>query len=165
MTISMTRSRNPSTQPPPFKFPVLMYYVARFFHNHSKFNLKLNKWESKRLRKKIEDLPVDRPIYVTGLARAGSTVTVEMIGKHPDVAYHKYLHSVNPFIPHWIQQIANVVPIFRKPVERLHKDGLIVNRDSPEAVEEPMWMKYFDSVHNDTVSNIFDEDTSNPEFE
>jgi hypothetical protein len=41
----------------------------------------------------------------------------------------------------------------------------MVNRDSPEAVEEPIWMRFFDTIHNDTVSNIFDEKTSNPEFE
>ncbi|MCG3260851.1 MAG: sulfotransferase, partial [Candidatus Heimdallarchaeota archaeon] len=161
----MTKSRFSIDRPQPFKFPVSMYYLARFFYNHPKFNLKLSNWESKLLRKKIENLKVDRPVYVTGLARAGSTVTVEMIGKHPDVAYHKYMHSVNPFIPHLVQQIAKVVPIFKKPVERVHKDGLMVNRDSPEAVEEPMWMRFFDTIHNDKVSNIFDEQTSNPEFE
>ena len=75
------------------------------------------------------------------------------------------MHSVNPFIPHLVQQIAKVVPMFKKPVERVHKDGLMVNRDSPEAVEEPMWMRFFDTIHNDKVSNIFDEQTSNPEFE
>ena len=161
----MTESRFSIDKPQPFKFPVSMYYLARFFHNHPKFNLKLSNWESKLLRKKIENLKVDKPVYVTGLARAGSTVTVEMIGKHPDVAYHKYMHSVNPFIPHLVQQISKVVPLFKKPVERVHKDGLMVNRDSPEAVEEPMWMRFFDTIHNDKVSNIFDEKISNPEFE
>jgi len=148
-----------------FKFPVPMYYVARFFHNHPNFNQKLAQKETKKLRKQIEKISIDRPIYVMGLARSGTTILTEIIGKHPDVAYLKYLHSVNPYIPHWIQKIANVVPIFRKPVERVHKDRLLVNRDSPEAVEEPYWMRFFENVHDESVSNIFDSKTSNPQFE
>ncbi len=161
----MSNSRFFIERPQKFKFPRSMYFIARFFHNHPKFNLKLSNLEARCLRRKIKNLEVDRPIYVTGLARAGSTVTVEMIGKHPDVAYHKYMHAVNPFIPHWIQRLSIVIPIFKKSVERVHKDTLMVNRDSPEAVEEPIWMRFFDTIHNDRMSNIFDENTSNSEFE
>lgn len=162
----MAKSKFFIDRPQKFKFPVPMYYLARFFYNRPKFNLKLSKKETKIMQKKIVNLKVEKPIYVTGLARAGSTVTVEMIGKHPDVAYYKYLHCINPFIPHWLQKVANFLPlIFRKPVERVHKDGLLVNRNSPEAVEEPIWMMFFNTIHNDAVSNIFDEKTTNPEFE
>lgn len=152
-------------EPKEFSFPVPMYYIARFFNRRPKFNLKISNWESKKLRKKIEKTKIDRPIFVLGFARAGTTVTVEMIGKHPDVAYHKYLHLVNPFIPHWIQKIANVVPIFRKKVERLHKDTLLVNRDSPEAVEEGYWIRFFDEIKKEKPTDILDDKTNNPEFE
>jgi hypothetical protein len=151
--------------PEEFSFPVPMYYLARFFNRHPKFNLKLSNWESKRLRKKIEKTKIDRPIFVLAFARAGTTVTVEMLGKHPDVAYHKYLHLVNPFIPHWIQKIADVLPIFRKKVERLHKDTLLVNRDSPEAVEEGYWIRFFNDIKKEKPSDVLDDNTSNPEFE
>ncbi len=98
-----------------------MYYIARFFNKHPRLTLKLSNWESKRMRKKTRQVVIERPIFVLGLARAGTTITVEMLGKHPDVAYHKYLHLVNLYIPHWIQKIADILPIFKKPVERLQK--------------------------------------------
>lgn len=162
----MNKAKTATKEPNPFKFPVPVYYIYRFFYNHPKFNMKLSRMETKRLRKKIKDLKLEKPIYVMSLARAGTTVTVEMLGKHPDVAYHKYLHMVNSFIPFWIQKIAKFIPfVFKKPVERVHKDGLLVNRDSPEAVEETIWMRFFDGIHDEAKSNVYNEKTSNPEFE
>ncbi|MCG3220983.1 MAG: sulfotransferase, partial [Candidatus Heimdallarchaeota archaeon] len=161
----MSKAKVKQDQPKEFTFPVAMYYIARFFNKHPRLTLKLSDWESKRLRKKTKQVVIERPIYVLGLARAGTTVTVEMLGKHPDVAYHKYLHLVNPYIPHWIQKIANVLPIFKKPVERLHKDKLLVNRDSPEAVEESYWIRFFDSIKKEKTSDILDKNIVNPEFE
>ncbi len=149
-----------------FKFPVPMYYVARFFDNHPKLAFKLSKWESRRLRKKMEKIEEVKPIYVTGFARAGTTITVEMIGDHPEVGKHRYLHAVCAYIPHWIQKIANVLFfIFRKPVHRVHKDRVVVNRNSHESIEESLWNKFFDDAQDEKVSNIFSEDVSNPEFE
>lgn len=148
-----------------FNFPTGMYSLIRFFYKHPKLTEKLNKWESKCLRKKIAKNTIDRPIYITALARAGTTIFLEMLSKHLDVGNHRYLHMVNPFIPHWIQKIANATPIFKKPVKRLHKDRIVVTRKSPEAVEEIFWQFYFEDIHNEETSNILNSNTENPEFE
>jgi hypothetical protein len=161
----MTKSVNPRTELKEFTFPTPVYYIARFFHNHPNFAQKMHNWESKTMRKKIDRTSINKPIFVTGFARAGTTVTVEMIGKHTDIAYHKYLTMVAPYVPNWIQKIANILPIFRKPRERVHKDTLAVNRDSPEAVEEIFWMRFFASTRKDSESNIIDSTVDNPEFE
>jgi hypothetical protein len=113
----------------------------------------------------MEKTPVDRPIYITGLARAGTTITLEMLNKHPDVAAHRYLHMVLPYTPHWTQNIADYTPIMTSPVERLHKDRIAVTRDSPEAVEEIFWQKYFPDTHSEKSSNILDRKVRNPQFE
>ena len=118
------------------------------------------------MKKRLETTKIEKPIYITGLARAGTTITLEMLNKHPDVAAHRYLHMVLPYTPHWTQNIAHYVPkIMKTPTERVHKDRIAVTRDSPEAVEEIFWQKYFSNTHDESKSNILDTNVQNPQFE
>jgi hypothetical protein len=72
---------------------------------------------------------------------------------------------VLPYTPHLIQQMANVLPLMKTPVERLHKDRMLVTQDSPEAVEEILWQRFFGSIVDESQSNILDANSSHPEFE
>lgn len=148
-----------------FSYPSGMYYLARFFYNHPRLALKVNDWESWFLRNKMAERSLDRPIYISGLVRAGTTILIEMLSNHPAIANHRYLHMVNPYIPHWIQKVANMTFLFKKPVHRLHKDRILVTRESPEAVEEVFWQFFFDGVHDGGKSNILDSDTRHLAFE
>ncbi len=148
-----------------FDFPVPMYFIAKFFHKFPRLADMLHTVEYFQLKKKVEKISIDRPIYVTGFARAGTTITVEMLSHHPDVATHRYLHMVLPFTPHWTQQVANYAPLMTKPVERVHQDGLLVTKESPEAVEEIFWQRFFENPHDEANSNILDRNTKNPQFE
>jgi hypothetical protein len=72
---------------------------------------------------------------------------------------------VLPYTPHFIQLAAKVLPLMKSPVERLHKDRMLVTRDSPEAVEEILWQRFFSSIVDESQSNILDSSTRHPEFE
>ena len=148
-----------------FDFPAPMYYIAKLVRTIPAVGDTLHTLEFSRMKKSIESLKVDRPIYVTGLARAGTTITLEMLSKHPDVATHRYLHMVMPYVPHWMQSFADKTPLMLAPTERLHKDRMMVNRNSPEAVEEIFWQRYFKDTLDETTSNVMSKDISNPEFE
>lgn len=148
-----------------FDFPAPMYYIAKLVRTIPAVGDTLHTLEFSRMKKSIESLKVDRPIYVTGLARAGTTVILEMLSKHPDVATHRYLHMVMPYVPHWMQSFADMTPLMLSPTERLHKDGMMVNRNSPEAVEEIFWQRYFENALDELKSSIMKKDTSNLEFE
>ncbi|MFX1262119.1 MAG: sulfotransferase [Promethearchaeota archaeon] len=148
-----------------FDFPAPMYFIAKLVHQFPTMANLMNKTESLILKRQIADYAIDRPIYVTGMARAGTTITLEMLSQHPSVATHRYLHMVLPYTPHFIQLAANVLPLMKSPVERLHKDRLLVTRDSPEAVEEIIWQRFFSSIVDESQSNILDSTTSNPDFE
>lgn len=148
-----------------FDFPAPMYYIAKLVRTIPAVGDTLHTLEFSKMKRSIESLKVDRPIYVTGLARAGTTITLEMLSKHPDVATHRYLHMVMPYVPHWIQSLADKTPIMLSPTERVHKDRIMVNRNSPEAVEEIFWQRYFEDTLDETTSNVMRKDISNPEFE
>ena len=150
------------------KFPLAGYagyIITKFFDSVDSLSFFFDRLETIRLRGRIDKLSIDRPIYITGLARAGTTIILEMLDKHPDLASHRYKHFLMPYIPHCGSLILKNIKIYTKPFERLHKDGIIVTRESPEAVEEIFWQKFFDNVHNENLSNIINGNVSNPTFE
>ena len=162
----MNKKSKKGEELPEFSFPVPMYYLMKFLTKTNLTTVKLGNFMSRRMKKKIAKTDFENPIYVIGLARAGTTVTVEMISEHPDVAVHKHMHVMDPFIPQVVHSIAKLLPfIFKKKVERIHRDGLAVNRDAPEAVEEMLWLKFFEGLHDETKSFIKNEETSHPAFE
>ncbi|MGY5875543.1 MAG: sulfotransferase [Candidatus Thorarchaeota archaeon] len=162
MRISRTAA---SSKHKEFDFPTPMYFIAKMMRSFPSLASTLHNLESAMMRKRIEDVHVDRPTYITGMARAGTTVVLEMLSQHPDIGAHRYLHMVLPYTPHYVQLIANYLPLMTKPTERVHKDGMIVTRDSPEAVEEIFWQKYFVDTVDESKSNLLDETTTHPTFE
>ncbi len=148
-----------------FQFPEPMYFIVKFFNEFQRLANSLNTVESYWLKSKIKRVTIDRPIYITGLARAGTTVTLEMLSQHPDVATHKYFHMVLPYAPHFVQKIASYTPVMKSPTERLHKDGLLVTQDSPEAVEEIIWQQFFKNYQDEAITNILNYKSKNPKFE
>ncbi len=148
-----------------FEFPTPMYFIAKLVSSYPFLGNALNRLESTVMKKRIERTTIDRPTYITGMARAGTTVMLEMLSQHPDVATHQYMHMVLPYTPRIVAKIADYLPIMTKPTERMHKDGLVVTRDSPEAVEEIFWQKYFNNAMDESLSNVLDESISNQKFE
>ena len=151
-----------------FEFPFsgyVGYTITKFFDNFKTLSFLLDKMETITMRKDMAKLRVDRPIYITGLARAGTTIVLEMLSKHPDTATHQYKHMLMPYLPHWASQLAKRTNVYTKPFERFHKDGIIITRESPEAVEEMLWQKFFNKVYDENTSNIFEINFSNKKFE
>ncbi|NVM35675.1 MAG: sulfotransferase [Candidatus Lokiarchaeota archaeon] len=151
-----------------FKLPVLgyaAYGVNKFFDKFKSISLFLDKLETLALHNDIDKINIEKPIYITGLARAGTTIILEMLSKHLDVATHQYKHILMPYLPYWFSLIANRIKIYTKPFERFHKDGIIVSRESPEALEEIFWRKFFDNYHDENISKVLSGDVSNSKFE
>lgn len=151
-----------------FKFPLLGYVgysVSKFFDTFKSLSFSLDKLETMHLRHYIDKIDINRPIYITGLARAGTTIILEMLSKHPDLASHRYKYLVMPYLPYWVNQMAKAFRMYTEPFERFHKDGIFVTGESPEAVEEIFWQKFFDDIHNENSSNVMNGITDNPQFE
>lgn len=141
------------------------YAVAKFFSSFNKLSYLLSKIETLLSRDVINQLTIDRPIYIVGLARAGTTIILEMLCKHPILASHKYRHFLVPFLPHRYSRLVDISRFFIKPRERVHKDGIMVTRESPEAVEEIFWQDFFKNNHNEEISNVMNGTMYNPNFE
>ncbi len=141
------------------------YGITKFFSSVKRLSYLLARIETLLSHDEINDLSIERPIYIVGLARAGTTIILEMLSKHPFLASHKYRHFLMPYFPHRFSRIIDQSRFFTKPRERVHKDGIFVTRESPEAVEEIFWQDFFTNSHNEENSNILSRTMSKPKFE
>lgn len=147
--------------------PAGLYWFVRFVNATAPLFIKLGQLESKFLASRMAAIPIDRPIYILGLPRAGTTISAQMLSEHPDVTTHRYSDFALPYTPWWWNRFFPKLPInaLRSPVERVNRDRLHVTRDSSEGVEEMIWLRFFDQLHDPSRSNVLDDSALNSEFE
>lgn len=80
-----------------------------------------------------------RPTYVTGLARSGTTLLLQLLYETRSFVTLTYRHM--PFVtaPQLWSKIATRHHREEKRHERAHGDGVEIGFESPEAFEEPFW--------------------------
>ena len=140
--------------------------LSRFVSNHPGLCRMLGNLETKRFVDEIESRIIDRPIYVTGLARSGSTILLECLAAHEQTAAHCYRDYPLVCTPLWWNRLVDRSgPVGAEPVERFHQDGIYITPDSPEAMEEILWMMFFPDCHLSSRSNVIGPETDCPAFE
>jgi hypothetical protein len=111
--------------------------------------IKLGNLESRMLDGRLSSISIDKPVWVTGLARAGTTILLEILARHPDFASHRY-RDFPPVLAvwswNWFVDRADTAKEAAR--ERAHGDGIMVTAESPEAFEEVVWMAFFPDLHN-----------------
>lgn len=85
------------------------------------------------------DVSEGKHVFVAGLARAGTTILMRKL--YENGQYCSLTYRDMPFImaPNLWRVLANLSPRNKEMQERSHGDGLNVNYDSPEALEEVFW--------------------------
>ncbi len=85
------------------------------------------------------DISTDRHVFVTGLARSGTTIFMRRL--YESGHFHSLTYRDMPFIlaPNSWRSCANLAKRKNKMQERVHGDGLQIDYDSPEALEEVFW--------------------------
>ena len=129
------------------------------------------RWIAAALESRIAALdgelpPIDRPVYVYGLARSGSTVLLEALAQVPGFATHRYADFPFLYTPWWWNALRARLP--RPPAapqERAHGDRVAVTRDSPEAFEEVFWQQAFPGRHDPAVDQVLEGDAHNAAFD
>ena len=125
----------------------------------------LGNLETRYLSDRLAAYPVTQPVYVTALARAGTTILLELLARHAHVATHRYRDFPALFTPYWWDRTLAFTP--RRAVdaaERAHGDGMLVTPESPEAMEEVLWSAFFPGLHDPGHSNVLGAATGNERF-
>lgn len=140
--------------------------LSGFLERHPRVALGLADMESRLLRDRLGEIDVVAPVYVTGLARSGSTILLELLARHAGFATHRYRDFppvLSPVAWNWFVDRAGTAR--GEARERAHADGIEVTPESPEAFEEPVWMAFFPDLHEPGKDAVLDRRTSNPPFE
>lgn len=133
---------------------------------HPEAWIKLGNLETHVMSGVVDPRPVERPIYIAGLARSGSTILLETLARHPDVATHRYRDFPFLFTPYLWNRWLDLMPRrTEQPSERSHADGIAVTSESPEAFEEVLWMAFFRHLHDPSRSNVLGQSTHHASFE
>lgn len=140
--------------------------MGRHLFDRPKLMHSLARMETKLFEDRMDGIPLVSPVWISGLARSGSTVLLELLATHPDVATQRYRDFPPVFTPIlWNRLVDYIATKDEHPEERAHGDGIYVTSESPEAFEEPIWMSFFPHLHKKTWDERFDVESDNPEFE
>ena len=140
--------------------------LGGFIERHQGLWTRIGNLETRLLADELSAVAIDRPIYVGGLARSGSTILLELLSRHEDIVSHRYRDYPPVFTPYlWNRLLERTPQRASEPVERTHKDGIKVTPESPEALEEVLWMAFFPQLHDPAASAVLDRRTRNPAFE
>lgn len=99
--------------------------------------------EDRLFARRFAHIPIDRPVFITALPRAGTTLLLELLAALPDFASHTYRNLPFLFTPLLWDAVSRP---FRQPhaaMPRAHGDGMTVGYDSPEGFEEMLWRAFW----------------------
>lgn len=111
--------------------------------------------EQKTIKKNLANMPNEKHVFIAGLARAGTTILMRRFyetGRYRSLTYRDMPFVLAPNLWHKISSASQQNNV---AVERMHGDGIKVNYDSPEALEEVFWRIFTgnDYIKNDHLVN------------
>jgi hypothetical protein len=162
----MAEAAGSAPSPDGFQVARWVDLLGGFIGRHQSLWTRLGNLETTIVGDSLDAIAIDRPIYVSGLARSGTTILLEILARHADCVTHRYRDYPPVFTPWLWNRLLDYTPQkVAPPVERTHKDGIKITPDSPEALEEVLWMAFFPGLHDPRQNAALDAATSNPTFE
>jgi hypothetical protein len=158
------RARPKGDRDSPFDVPPILDVLGGLVERYRDFWVWLGGIEGRVLAADLVAVAVRKPVYVCGLARSGSTLLHEIITAHPGVASHRLKDYPLIHTPYWWRRAsANSRPM--PPRERPHGDRMLIHAESPDAVEEMVWMAFFPGCHDPARSSLLGGAERHPAFE
>ncbi|MBX3500498.1 MAG: sulfotransferase [Alphaproteobacteria bacterium] len=126
---------------------------------------RIGDFETRRLAPELDGVAIRAPIFICGLARSGTTILLETLAAHPDTVTHRYRDYPGVLAPVFWDHVASRLYAGRTEArERAHGDGIAVTPDSPEAIEEMLWMAFHPRSHDPAHDNSLGRGSVAPDF-
>lgn len=106
-----------------------------------------------------------RPIFVTSLPRAGTTILLTALASLPELASHTYRDMPFVMAPILWSKLSGKFQKGSDMKERAHGDGIEVGYDSPEAFEEILWRAFWPGKFSETGIDLWSAGDRNAEAE
>lgn len=91
----------------------------------------------------LQATPLNAPIFITALPRAGTTLLLDILVRHADLGSHTYRDMPFVMLPVLWHKLSQGFRVTETPRLRAHNDGMMVSVDSPEAFEEITWKLFW----------------------
>jgi hypothetical protein len=159
-------ARRPDARYDSFRVTPWVHHLGRHVTRHRDLWLRLGNFESRVLREDFDGIAIERPVFICGLARSGTTILLEVLARHTELGSHRYRDDPFLFTPIFWNRFLDRMPARpAEAAERAHGDGIAVTPDSPEAFEEILWMAFFEGLHDPHHSSVVTAAASCPAFE
>ncbi len=120
--------------------------------------------EDRLFAKELKTCSVKRPVFITALPRAGTTLLLECFSGLEEFSSHSYRDMPFILIPCLWNRFSKIFQQRGTLKERAHGDGMLIDFDSPEALEEVVWQAFHrDHYRNDRI--VLWRDIEDDEFE
>lgn len=102
--------------------------------------------ENDLFKNALKDIRSQNEVFITGLPRAGTTLTLELL--YATREFQAFQYSDMPFIlsPLLWNKLSRSFRKTAKTQERAHGDGMEISVDSPEAFDEVVWLAYLAKI-------------------
>lgn len=138
-----------------FSVSAAMNFWSWLICEHPRLWQRIGNIETSIIADELDAVSIEKPVWVTGLARSGSTLLLEILAGVPGVTSQTYKDFPPVYTPYaWNSLLRYMKSDAAAAAERAHRDGIMVTLDSPEAMEEPLWMGFFTDAHDPSVSNV-----------
>jgi hypothetical protein len=121
--------------------------------------------ETESLRRRLDPVRIDKPVFVTGLARSGTTILLEQLASCSELGSHRYRDFPFLMTPYVWNRLLSQLGREEAPVLRPHGDRIEITRESPDAFEEPLWQHFFPHVHDSHALHRLTAEVQNRAFE
>ena len=99
--------------------------------------------EDRLCARRLAGIEIDRPVFITALPRAGTTLLLETLDSLDLFATHTYRNMPFLLVPLFWNAVTLPFHAPHVAVERAHGDGMTIGFDSPEAFEEVVWRAFW----------------------
>lgn len=127
------------------------------------FQVSLASFEDRLLKKELDAINIKKPVFISALPRAGTTLLLELLMNTGEFVSHTYRNMPFVLTPYFWSKFAGKFIKAGELRERAHGDGMMINENSPEAFEEIIWKHFWPSRYQDKKIIPWKE-TPYPEF-
>jgi len=142
------------------RYGMLDRLLHRLAFVHPGLQRVLGELESDLFRQRLATTRVERPVFVAGLPRAGTTLVLELLygtGEFASFTYRQMPFVLNPLLWDRLGARSRRAAVAG---ERAHGDAMMIGFDSPEAFEEVLWINYLSDTlfDGDSMRTLGPED-------
>jgi len=135
--------------------------LHRLAFSHASVQFAAADCEAAALGSAFRGLPAERPIFVTSLPRAGTTIILSALSRLPQLGTHLYRDMPFVMAPLLWSRLSGRMQKASELRERAHGDGLRISADSPEAFEEVIWRAFWPGKYRPDGIELWTADDEN----